>query len=317
MPSKENFNDYLSFDEKSIFLSVDSIGCPQLYYQDALTTKHPACRDDVLQLTHEGFTLIHKALERGKSAALIKAILDLSTEDILLKTNKDGDTVLHLAVRFQRDDVVEVLLNSPLTNPKVFSKSNFLSGKSIVQFAKDIKSAARKPIQNIDKTYNAHLSAVATRIIGMLSEKEAALKGNSPSITLTPQITSLHEALDILDKKLPYLKENLHLDAAKALKQFLATVRELNYDSEAKETPRFKQGYRSAIEQLYQNKSAMAEINEHRGAKATLTWLVGHFYDVHAAENRDRFFTPHTHTSQVLGMLEKLFTDVGETIPSL
>lgn len=317
MPSKENFDDYLSFDEQSIFLSVDTMDTPQLYYRESSASpKRLASRDDVLKPTHEGFTLIHKALERGKSAALIKAILDLCTENILLKSNNAGETILHFAVRLQRDDVVAVLLSSPLTTAKVFFKSNFLTDQSVLQLAKDKKTSVLHLNSSIENSRYLALSESATKILHALFEKERELeKDNSPPPSAP--IQTLREALDTLEKKLLQLREHEHFNAEIALKRFIATVRELDYDSDGKESPEFKQGYRQALEQLYQNTTAIDEINEQRGGKATLTWLVGIFYDVASPQNRDRFFTPHTHTSRVLETITNIFSDSHETIPSL
>lgn len=316
MPLQDNTNDYLSFDGKSIFLSVDSMGSPQLYYRESPEMpKRIATCDDVLKLTHDGLTLIHKALERDKSAALIKAILDLSTEDSLLKSNKSGETVLHLAVKRQRNDVVEVLLNSPLTTPKVFFKSNFVSNQSIIQVAKDKRTSILNSSLYIPTDRYLVLSEDARNILHGLFEKESQLKRNDPLIPST-EIQTLRDGLNTLEEKLPQLREHEHFNAIFALNKFIATVRELDYDADGKETPEFKQGYKGALTTLFKNAPAIKEIHEQRGSKSTLTWFVGLFYDVTAPQNRDRFFTPHTHTAQVLGTISNIFPDTCPTILS-
>ena len=305
-------------------MSTGSDNTPTLYYYpeaSKISDKQKVTTKDVLGVDKDGLTLIHKALERKKDGQLIRAIIELSTEKMLLKMNKQGETPLHLAVWMQRSDVVKDLVDSRLMTPKVFFKPNYHQGWIASRVARErvqeelLKLPTQRDIDERVKPKALTELHNAKMIVGELSAKQEELKAE---YRLKPKLTKeqeeLHIVLDKLSEKVNYLLGHKHFDAANAIRGLEIELRSLDYDSccyptedASTLTKTFRESCKRALNTVFANAPAMAQIDKHRGIKALCAWLVGFFYDVAKPENKHAFFTPRTDTSKILDEVKKMF----------
>src|SRR5690606_266131 len=96
--------------------------------------KHKDIEVDVLNKDHQ--TVLHCGINKGKGyETIIKEIL-LKKHDIINLQDIDGNTALHLAVKYDNIEIVEILLayeakvdikNKFLKTPAKYSKNDYMS----------------------------------------------------------------------------------------------------------------------------------------------------------------------------------------------
>ena len=364
MPKKESFDGiktHLIFNDKMFCLSKDANDVMEFYWLPSsafpsssgnsttqLNLKREVTVNDLLEVDKEGLTLIHRALDEKKGYPLIKALIDLSTEKVLLKVNRQGETALHIAVGLQRLDIVGALLKSVQMTPKVFFKPIFpdswtasrmgaekvkemnqhlpskeraiVKSKSWPPLPAEVIPEAARPVKEaeiVESKLSGH--DVALAIHEALAVKEQALIQMRIKPQLTKEQEELGVVLDKLHEKVDYLFSHKHIAAASAIRNLEINLRSLSYDSwlypnddETKMAREYKQGCKKELNRIFENAPAMAQINQHRGIKAIFAWLVGFFYDVNKPENRNRFFTPRTDTSKTLDEMKGMLPGFDE-----